>query len=147
MGTNQPAPSASAIVEQARWNKAFLDPNWRRIRFNALPNGLLVETAHPLLPGTALDMHMGEGRNALHLAALGWQVTGVDVADQALAYAHKQARQRNLSLTTHAQDSHGYAWGQARWDLVVLCYTDEDDQAAILPDRSFHGPRFQRGNK
>lgn len=84
---HQPAgTSASAVVEQARWNKAYLDPTWRRTRFNDLPNGLLVETARLLLPGTALDMHMGEGRNALHLVALGWQVTGVDVADQALAY-------------------------------------------------------------
>ncbi|MBG8555115.1 class I SAM-dependent methyltransferase [Hymenobacter guriensis] len=127
---SQSALSVSAVVEKERWNRAYLDPTWRSTRFNGMPNGLLMETARCLRPGTALDMHMGEGRNALHLAALGWQVTGVDVADQALDYAQEQARQRNLSITAHAQDSHSYAWGHACWDLVVLCYTDEHDHAA-----------------
>ena len=117
-------------MEQARWNRAYRDPVWRRTRFNARPNALLVETVRFRPPGRALDVHMGEGRNALHLAALGWQVTGVDVAEQGLAYAHQQARARGLTLTTHAQDSRRYAWGLACWDLLVLCYTDEDDHAA-----------------
>lgn len=129
--TNSDAPEdPHAAVEQERWNRAYLDAVWRSTRFNAFPNGLLVETVHLLPPGSALDMHMGEGRNALHLAALGWQVTGVDVADQGLVYAHEQARQRGLGLTTHAQDSHRYDWGHACWDLIVLCYTDESDHAA-----------------
>ena len=127
--SNNPPVRRAIIDEQARWNSAYGDPVWRRTRFNARPNGLLVETARRLPPGTALDMHMGEGRNALHLAALGWQVTGVDLADHALRQAQEQARERKLLLTTHAQDSHGYAWGHACWDLVVLCYTDEHDHA------------------
>ena len=123
-------PDARIEMEQARWNRAYRDPVWRRTRFNARPNELLVETVRLLLPGRALDVHMGEGRNALHLAALGWQVTGVDVAEQGLAYAHEQAQERGLSLTTHAQDSRRYAWGAVCWDLLVLCYADEDDHVA-----------------
>ena len=34
----------------------------------------------PIQPtGRALDVAMGQGRNALYLAAQGWQVTGVDI--------------------------------------------------------------------
>lgn len=122
---SQPALEAEVVAERTRWNHAYLDPVWRNTRFNAAPNGLLVETVRLLPPGDALDVHMGEGRNALHLASRGWQVTGVDMADQGVAYARQQAQQRGLLLTTHAQDTHSYDWGHARWDLLVLCYTDE----------------------
>ena len=35
-----------------------------------------------LKPGTALDVGMGQGRNALFLARQGWDVTGFDVCDR-----------------------------------------------------------------
>jgi methylase of polypeptide subunit release factors len=38
-----------------------------------------------LKPGIALDVCMGEGRNCIFLAGLGWKVTGFDVSDVAVA--------------------------------------------------------------
>jgi SAM-dependent methyltransferase len=46
--------------------------------------------------GTVLDAGCGTGENALHVAALGLPVLGVDVADTALALARKKADERGI---------------------------------------------------
>lgn len=126
-----PPPPANATLaqlhdyERGRWNHFLLDPTWRRTRFNTQPNTLLVETVRHYPAGAALDVNMGEGRNALYLAQQGWQVTGVDFADQALAFAQQRARHLGVSLTTVEQDLHIYEWGTNYWDLLVLCYADD----------------------
>ncbi|RSK37451.1 class I SAM-dependent methyltransferase [Hymenobacter metallilatus] len=120
---------SKAEQERQRWNRALLDTTWRSTRFNTQPNTLLMEAIQGRPPGTALDMHMGEGRNALYLARQGWQVTGVDVAEQALAFARHRATELGVPLSTIAQDSTTYDWGYHRWDLIVLCYADEEAHA------------------
>lgn len=57
------------------------------------PNPVLVTEATPLKPGRALDIGSGEGADALWLAQHGWQVTGADIAVNALekARAHSEA--------------------------------------------------------
>ncbi|MCC2547199.1 methyltransferase domain-containing protein [Hymenobacter sp. BT175] len=115
--------------QRRRWNQAFLDKQWRKTRFNPEPNTLLVDAVSGRTPGAALDVNMGEGRNALYLARQGWQVTGVDVADQALAFARERAAQQGVQLTTIEQNTITYDWG-SKWDLVLLCYADEDAHAA-----------------
>ncbi len=144
--------------ERGRWNHFLLDATWRRTRFNAQPNALLVETVRNHPAGMALDVNMGEGRNALYLAQQGWQVTGVDYADQALAFAQDQARQLGIALTTVEHDVATYDWGTNCWDLIVLCYADESAhvaqvQAGLKPSglvvfENFHTDvNHARGNK
>ncbi|PJJ60603.1 class I SAM-dependent methyltransferase [Hymenobacter chitinivorans] len=128
-------PAADASPEQQRayqrslWNHLLLDETWRRTRFNPAPNALLAEIVRDLPPGRALDVNMGEGRNALHLARLGWQVTGVDIAEQALHYAQQRARELGVALTTVEHDAASFDWGQSSWNLLVLCYADEQAHA------------------
>jgi 2-polyprenyl-3-methyl-5-hydroxy-6-metoxy-1,4-benzoquinol methylase len=55
------------------------------------PNAVLVTETTPLAPGRALDIGSGEGGDALWLAARGWRVTGVDIAQNALAKARTRA--------------------------------------------------------
>jgi len=108
--------------ERGRWNFFLTDSAMRRKRFNTKPNALLVESVKGRKPGTALDMAAGEGRNAVYLARQGWQVTAVDVADQALALAQQQAAAAGVKINTVVQDVDAYDWGKNRWDLVVLSY-------------------------
>ncbi len=55
----------------------------------AHPNPHLIAEAGELPPGRALDAGCGEGADALWLAAHGWQVTAVDIAEAALARARQ----------------------------------------------------------
>lgn len=131
-------PDQQREYERGLWNHFLLDATWRRTRFNDQPNRLLVETVRGRSAGKALDVNMGEGRNALYLAQQGWQVTGVDYAGQALAFAQQRAQQLGVSLTTIEQDLTTYSWGANQWDLIVLCYADEEAhvaqvQAALKP--------------
>ena len=48
------------------------------------PDPTLVAVVGGLLPGRALDLATGDGRNAIWLAARGWRVTGVDFSGVAL---------------------------------------------------------------
>ena len=45
--------------------------------WSATPNQFVATELADLPPGRALDLAAGEGRNALWLAGLGWQVTAV----------------------------------------------------------------------
>src|SRR5262249_31981690 len=48
--------------------------------FSAGPNAFMVRTISGRKPGRALDVAMGQGRNALWLASQGWAVTGFDIS-------------------------------------------------------------------
>ena len=132
-------PTAAQLAEhqrqlaersRIRWNYLLTDSVARARMFNEKPNALLVETVQSLKPGTALDADMGEGRNAIYLAQQGWQVTGVDVAEKALAYAQARAQKLGVSLTTEVADMAKYDWGTNKWDLIVLSYAGGREYAA-----------------
>jgi SAM-dependent methyltransferase len=59
-----------------------------------------VEHFHHLPKGLALDLAMGEGRNAIYLASRGFDVDGVDV--DAAAVARARASSRKLSAPIRA---------------------------------------------
>ena len=65
---------------------------------------------------------MGQGRNTIFLAQQGWQATGVDPADRAVALAQALAAQAGVKITTHVARSEDFDWGTAQWDLIVLSY-------------------------
>lgn len=55
------------------------------------PNPHLMREIDTLEPGTALDAGCGAGAEAIWLASRGWQVTGADIADEALTRAGERA--------------------------------------------------------
>ncbi len=91
-------------------------------RFNTAPNALLVETVEGLKPGRALDVAMGQGRNAIYLAKEGWDVTGFDVSAEGLAIARAAADAAHVSIQAVEQGWQGFNLGKQRWDLIVLSY-------------------------
>jgi len=101
------------------WNGKYLDP---KTEFNRMPSRLLVEAVRGRQAGNAIDLGMGEGRNAIYLAQQGWRVTGVDMADVGVAQAKKRAAQLGVPLDAVVDDLNHYDFGRARWDLAVLFY-------------------------
>jgi len=61
-------------------------------RHGIVPSSFLVQNFDLLPKGLALDIAMGEGRNAIHLATRGFDVDGVDSSPEAVARARAAAR-------------------------------------------------------
>ena len=108
------------LLEADYWNRYYLDSH---SNFNRAPNGFLKQMVEGEQPGTALDYGMGEGRNALYLASLGWQVWGFDPADAGVALAHKRAKELGLTLHTATVRDSEYDFGKERFDLVLFSWT------------------------
>lgn len=64
------------------------------------PDRHLVETLDGIEPGRAVDLGGGQGRHALHLASLGFDVELVDLSDVALTQARQSAAEMGLVLRT-----------------------------------------------
>ncbi len=86
------------------------------------PSAFLRETVKGLKPGTALDVGMGQGRNAVYLARMGWVVTGFDISGGAIAAAEGNAKKAGVSITTAKASYDGFNFGTGKWDLIVLTF-------------------------
>ncbi|GBE63911.1 hypothetical protein MFM001_03730 [Mycobacterium sp. MFM001] len=71
--------------------------------------------------GAVLDAGCGTGENALHVAALGLPVVGVDVAETALATARKKAHDRGLDVEFVAADALRLRHFGRRFTTVLDC--------------------------
>ena len=109
------------LKDRDHWNDVF----HRARGFSLEPNGLLVETVTCEKPGTALELAMGQGRNALYLASQGWKVTGVDISDEGSRIAREHAAERGLELETITADLDAWDFGVDRFDLVTLIYAGD----------------------
>ena len=83
-------------------------------------------------PGAALDVGMGQGRNAVFLAQAGWIVTGFDPARKAVAVAIQSAKSSGVPLTTEITTSELFDFGENRWDLIVATYVTVREHAVKL---------------
>ncbi len=111
--------------------------------FTKEPNQLLVTTLASVKPGRALDIMMGQGRNALYLAEHGWKVTGVDFAHEGILEARAAASAKGVPLETIEADVDTFDFGTAKYDLVAMIYAGADPrhvakaQAAVKPGGMF----------
>lgn len=71
--------------------------------------------------GTVLDAGCGTGENALHIAALGLAVLGVDGAPTALARARQKAAARNLEAEFLLGDALDLGRLKRRFETVLDC--------------------------
>lgn len=86
------------------------------------PNRWVVAETSDLPAGRALDVACGEGRNALWLAARGWDVTGVDFSAVALDRARELSEGAPGQVRWVQSDAHdSTSWG-GPFDLVVMAY-------------------------
>ncbi|MEU8547592.1 bifunctional NAD(P)/FAD-dependent oxidoreductase/class I SAM-dependent methyltransferase [Streptomyces roseoverticillatus] len=84
------------------------------------PNPQVVATAADLPPGTALDIGSGEGADSVWLAARGWKVTGVDMAQAALDRAARSAAEAGVDVTWQQADVTTWDPAPAQFDLVSV---------------------------
>ncbi|MDJ0343444.1 class I SAM-dependent methyltransferase [Streptomyces sp. H10-C2] len=58
-----------------------------------------------IAPGRALDLGCGPGRNAIHLASLGFEVDAVDLSPTAIAWAEERSREAGADIRFHCGDA------------------------------------------
>lgn len=119
--------------------------------FNHEPNRLLVDAVRGVKPGRALDLMMGQGRNAVYLATQGWTVTGIDISNEGLRLARQSAANHRVALDAIEADAETYDYGTAAWDLVTMIYASDSSplveklQPRIRPGGLFVAESFLAG--
>jgi SAM-dependent methyltransferase len=94
----------------------------RTPNFSTAPSPLSMAAVDGRAPGRALDVGMGQGRNAVALARKGWDVTGIDISDEGLAVSRANAALAGVTVTAvHASDVE-FDHGRDRWDLIAVIY-------------------------
>ena len=101
--------------EAQRWDEVYAsEPHL----FTRAPNAFLVEAAKSLTPRRALDIGMGQGRNAVWLAEHGWEVTGLDISGEGV----RQASAIGSRLRVVHRAAEDFAIGESEWDLIAGIY-------------------------
>lgn len=106
-------------MDSEDWDRRY---DTSELVWTAVPNQFLVAEVASLVPGTALDLGAGEGRNAIWLAQQGWQVTAVDFSEVGLAKARQLAAASGVEVTTVHADVVVDNLAYDRFDLVVVLY-------------------------
>jgi SAM-dependent methyltransferase len=106
------------------WNERYRSRERAAEDLNAEPTPLLVATASNLVPGKALDLASGTGRNSLWLAEHGWNVTAVDAASAAIEILQTRANERSLEINAIVADleKEEFEIEPSHWDFIAICY-------------------------
>lgn len=83
------------------------------------PDPLLVKNIEKIPVGKALDLGVGEGRNALYLAHKGFQVTGIDVSPKAIEKFLDLSKKRGLAVEGLVMDIRDFEFKLNTYNLVV----------------------------
>jgi SAM-dependent methyltransferase len=115
-------------VRAGEWDERYAASR----QWSATPNALVAELLADLPPGDAVDLAAGEGRHALWLAGLGWQVTAVDFSATGLARGQAQPGAERVAWV--AADVLGWDAPAGSLDLVLVAYLHlpEADTLALL---------------
>lgn len=122
-GTNDEASGASpppAIPVDA-WNERYGKPGFA---YGTEPNEFFVSAlrAHGTGEGSALFLAEGEGRNAVHAAALGYDTLAIDQSPAGLAKVAELATLKGVRVETLCLDLNDYAFPPAAFSLVVSIF-------------------------
>jgi len=110
-------------VDARGWDERYAAAD---LVWSATPNRFVEAELSQLPPGRALDVAAGEGRNALWLAGLGWQVTAVDFSlvglDKGRELQERHERGRDLHVDWVHADVLTYDPGPVPFDLALVAY-------------------------
>lgn len=117
-----PAADRWTSDASAWWDGFYADRSAGRPFFVPKPDEHLVSYLDRGLVapgGRALDLGCGPGRNALHLASLGFDVDAVDLSPAALAWAEERAAEAGLTPRFHRGNIFDVELPHAHYDLVL----------------------------
>ncbi len=101
------------------WDERFSEPGYA---YGTDPNGFLTSVADRIPHGNVLCLAEGEGRNAVYLAGLGYEVTAVDTSTVGMAKAKALASDRGVTIETVLADLGDYSIEPGAWQGIVSIY-------------------------
>jgi SAM-dependent methyltransferase len=107
------------VMDVAAWDARYAAAD---LVWGGQPNRFVAEQFAGQRPGRALDLGAGEGRNAVWLARLGWQVTAVDFSPVAVDRGRRLASERGMTVDWVQADLRDYRPDPAAFDAVVIAY-------------------------
>lgn len=90
--------------------------------YGETPNAFVAQCAAHIPAGPVLCLAEGEGRNAVHLAALGHAVTAIDQSEIGLAKARRLAAARGVKIETRVMDLDDYSIAPGAWAGIVATF-------------------------
>ena len=113
------AKSADERKQAVNWDERYSEPGYA---YGTAPNEFLVSVAKRLPRGKVLSLAEGEGRNAVYLASLGFEVTGVDGSAVGLRKAQALAAAHGVAITTILADLGTFRIEAGEWDAILACF-------------------------
>lgn len=112
------------------WDSRYSEPGFV---YGTEPNEFLVSAARHIPKGRVLCLAEGEGRNAVYLASLGYDVTGVDSSAVGMKKSVELAKSRNVTITTVVADLAEFIIEPNRWNGIVsiFCHLPPELRARI----------------
>lgn len=122
-------------MDSAEWDERYRahDHLW-----SVTPNLFVADRLGGMAPGRGLDLAAGEGRNAIWLASLGWEMTAVDFSEVAISKGKAQSDAVDFVIA----DVRTWETEQS-FDLVLIAYlhlVPGDYQAIVRRARDWLAP-------
>ena len=121
--------------DRDKWNARYREGAYRDRQH---PSPLVARWASglPAADASALDVACGAGRNALWLAAAGFRVDAVDIADVGLGEVHRLAAASGLDVACHCLDlDEGLPAALDGYDLIIVIRYLNRSLLPLLPER------------
>jgi len=101
-------------VDAAEWDDRY---RGHEHLWSVTPNLFVADRLGAAAPGRGLDLAAGEGRNAIWLASLGWDMTAVDFSEVAI----NKGRAQSEAVDFVVADIRTWE-NEQRFDMVLIAY-------------------------
>jgi SAM-dependent methyltransferase len=108
------------VSAAGKWNERYRSGEGSE----TTPDDLVIRSAAEFpVPGRALDIACGTGRNAIYLARSGWSVLGVDYSQVAVEMLQQRAQNAGVVVETSIIDleADGLQIEPQSYDLICMC--------------------------
>jgi tellurite methyltransferase len=113
----EPDPNRRPVAQV--WDERYAAPSYL---FGKEPTPFLKHYVGYLKKGKAIDIAMGEGRNAAFLASQGFQVEGVDCSAKAIEKAKNLATEKGVAFDAKVQNLDFFLMPLMRFDTILMTY-------------------------
>lgn len=109
-----------------KWNNRYSSEDYY---FGKEPNEFFKNQIDKLIPGKALFIGDGEGRNSVYAAMLGWNVDCIDISDEGQTKAEKLAKENNVVINYKVTDAIEYEYPKETYDAIVIVYFHVEEES------------------